>query len=543
MLISNREYNTDKLMALDLAQLLDQNQEEITDSWAAQIYSNASFHPEPRWLDNLKTITKQGLAALSAILTTESYDEMHTYLVTLSELALQDGFESSEVSGYLLLCKNAAMPVIMQTYPTDTLAACGLISALDDCLSWAVRHFNTLYSAEINQQIREQHKHITAMLQIKELTPEPLGFNEILHYIAEHIISALHVDHCDFYLVSEETSKLAPKVGIHRNYDKTRTAAFQNTPPDLTNDIFYCDILNQKQLVVCYDILEDPRINRELNLRMGTKSLLAVPLVIQGQVLAVAVTGTFSKYRTFTDDQLELVRNIMSAAALVIENARMHEKTRYMAMLEERERLAREIHDNLAQTLSIVNLQASHINNLLKRGETEQAQSFLTEMKNMVVEAHVDARDAIFSLRSGSKSMQEFIQTLHDYLEHYRSNYGVNTRLITPDDSAIVLPAETIIQLTRIIQEALTNVRKHAAASNVQVRLEQQSNQLRITIQDDGRGFDPLKLETASKDQVGLQVMRERTECLGGQMRVDTAPGQGTSISVRIPLTTQEMRH
>lgn len=543
MQIPNRPCDHLKRIDLALAYLLNHHQEEIAVSWAVQIYDSASFRPGIRWLDTLKHSTRQGVAALCAILTTETYDQMRAHLLTLTELMLQDGFESSEVTGFLLLCKNAVLPVIARAYSADAATVCQLIAALDGCLSWAVQNFNTLYRTKLNQHIREQRQHTVAILRTAPRPPAQPGFNDLLQDVAERMIVALRVNHCDFYLVSEATPKLAPKVGIHRSPDhQSRTAVFESTPPDITDDLFYYDMLNQKQVMVRYDILQDPGINRELNLKMGTKSLLAVPLIVEDQVLAVAVTGTFSTYRAFTDDQIELAQNIVGAATLVIENARRYEKVRYMAVMEERERLAREIHDNLAQTLSIVNLQASHIDTLLENGETGQAQVFLAEMKTMVAEAHTDARDAIFSLRTGPKSMQEFIQMLADYLERFRRNYDVNTRLlVAPNESAMRMPAETAIQLTRIIQEALTNIRKHAAASNIRVRLEQQSNQLLIDIEDDGQGFDPAKLETTRNEQVGLRVMRERTEDLGGQMHVATASGQGTSISVCIPLATQEM--
>lgn len=529
--------NINPALSSELARLLRQNHAEIATTWSQQIYIQASIHPEDQWLSKMKCTAERGLDALISILSHDSYDIMHTYLREVCEFALRHGVENGEVTASLLLCKDAMMPVVIREYEADMMLAFGLISAVDASLMWSVQHFNELYNAEIREQICEQQKQIGSMLQMgQEATSRP-GFNEILNYMAEGMINVLHINHCDFYVVSDETSLLMPKVGVNRTpLDQMRQALFLNYAPDTNDDPLYRSILDEKQLVVCDDFLADPRVNQEINLMMDTKSFLAVPLVTHGKVLAIAITGTFGRYRSFTQEQIQMAENIASTAALVIENTQMYEKARYTAMLEERERLAREIHDNLAQALSIVKLQTSHIDTLLKNDDKEQAQYFLGEMKSIVVEAHQDARDAIFSLRSSSTATQGLLERLQSYLDRYHEHYGLNTHLLPPDDLSISLPAETIVQLTRILQEALANVRKHAAAKNVWVRLQQKENALHINIQDDGQGFDPRKLDAGEGDHVGLQVMRERAEGLGGSLQIETIPGDGTTVTIFVPL-------
>ncbi|MAU08395.1 MAG: hypothetical protein CL607_01120 [Anaerolineaceae bacterium] len=523
--------------ALALAQLLDDHLDDVILSWARDIYNTASFHPEKQWMNILIESNRYAVSALAGALRSGSYDGLEVYLLDLCEQTIRTGFETSEVIGWLLQCKNAVMPVISRAYPTDTEPAFRLMAILDQYLSWLVQRFNALYSTEINRQLQEQHDRIISMLQMGEYPHEQLDLDHILKQIAERIISVLHVNHCDFYMTSEETNMLTPKIGISRvPHDHKRKELFLSYPPDGKEDPFYSDLIQNQKPVVRNDIFADPRINPDINIEMGTKSLLAVPLVTHGRVVAIAVTGTFNTYRAFTAEQVELAWDIARAAALVIENTQMYEKTRHMAVLQERERLAREIHDNLAQALSVVHLQASHIGTLLDTGDIEQAKSFLGQLREVLNEANVDARDAIISLRHGTTTIQEFKHTIRKYLERYQDNYGLETHLVASDEANVTLSAESIIQLTRIIQEALTNVRKHAAAKSVCVEFVETSNYLICRVRDDGKGFDPDQLQPDQYAHVGLQVMRERAESLGGRMEIETAADEGSCISFRIPL-------
>ncbi len=529
--------NNQEQRASELAELLDDHRSEIAATWSKLIYENASFHPDDLWLEQLVYSTKRGLEGLSCALTAGSYDELTEYLRDLSTTTMRSGFESSEVIEALLLCKDAVLPQISKVYAADTGAALAVTSTLDTCLRWIAGHFNSLHGTAMNRQMREQHERIVTMLKMGQCAPDALDLEEVLHYVAEGIIAAAQVDHCDFYLAYEDDGRLAPKAGIRRvPVPQVTDACFRANYPDIEADPLLNEVLRRKEPIAVYDVHNDPRLDPQVMNMMDTKSMLMVPLVTHDRVLGVAVTGTFSEYRAFTGDQIELVWDIARTAALVIENARLYDKIRYMAVLEERERLAREIHDNLAQALSVVNLQTSHIETLLQQGEVEQAQVFLSEMKHLVAEAHVDARDAIYSLRNGGSSVMAFIPALRSYLDRYRNTYGLDTQLITHDDRPILLPNEAIVQLTRIIQEGLTNVRKHADATEVRVELERHSDCLRIAIQDNGCGFDLQLLESTQDGGVGLQVMRERAECLGGRLEVQTAPGLGTTVIAWIRL-------
>lgn len=267
-------------------------------------------------------------------------------------------------------------------------------------------------------------------------------------------------------------------------------------------------------------------------------ALLSAPLTVKGvNIGALSVTN---KPEGFIERDIHIISLFADQAAIAIENARLHQQVRHMATVEERDRLARELHDNLSQSLGTLNLKASISDELLSGGQIAQAQASLLEMKQIAKETYTDVREAIFSLRTPASLELGLLPTLREYLTEYRMHYGVDVCLVVDNESLAEFPTDVGIQLLRIIQEALTNVRKHARASKAWVRFEQDGEQVRISVEDDGQGFDPAQVTGKGQQYFGLQIMRERAESVGGDLELDARPGQGTRLVIRVPLTPEE---
>jgi signal transduction histidine kinase len=221
--------------------------------------------------------------------------------------------------------------------------------------------------------------------------------------------------------------------------------------------------------------------------------------------------------------------------ALAVRNAQLYTQLSQMAVLEERYRLSREFHDGLAQTLGYLGLQSERLEQLLKEGLVETAVSESAEMRRSIRAAYVDVREAIDGLRLGMGAVGQFAARLREYTTEFTRQTGVHV-VFTAVPDQIDIPPDKALQLLRIAQEALTNVRKHAQADEVDVRLRQLDGELQLTIIDDGCGFpDSLPVERQYRSY-GLASMRERTESLGGTLTVATQPGQGTRITVAVPV-------
>lgn len=264
-------------------------------------------------------------------------------------------------------------------------------------------------------------------------------------------------------------------------------------------------------------------------------SALFMPLIRSDQLHGVVAVLT-KEERSFTDDEGRLLAHLAQQVVIAIENARLYQQVRYLAVLEERDRLAREMHDNLAQALGYLNLKETITGELLACGAVEQAQESLLEMKKITREAYTDTREAIFHLRNTVILGTDLEPMLNEYLAEYRAHYGLETRLVVDDASLVEFPPEVAIQLNRIIQEALTNIRKHAQATCAWVRFQRQGDQACIIIEDNGRGFDLAATQLDGKEHFGLQIMRERAESVGGNLEFDPRIGHGTRVIIHVPV-------
>jgi len=220
--------------------------------------------------------------------------------------------------------------------------------------------------------------------------------------------------------------------------------------------------------------------------------------------------------------------------------AQLLQHQRALAVLEERERLAREMHDSLGQVLGYVNTQAQAVRELLSRGQTTTADTHLARLADIAQDAQADVREYILSVKAAIAPEQGLIPTLKQYLGRFGENYGIHTELCVPETlEAGAFSPVVEVQLLRIIQEALHNVRKHANAHSVRVSIAAHADQAQVEVEDDGGGFDPAQLQDPGQ-HFGVRIMRERAQEVGGSLTVQSAPGRGTKVIVWVPLQPRQ---
>ena len=263
-------------------------------------------------------------------------------------------------------------------------------------------------------------------------------------------------------------------------------------------------------------------------------SFLAVPLV-RGERFLGLVEVMIRQPRSFRQADAQLLMRLAHHVVVAVENAQFYHQLRYLASLQERDRLAREMHDHLAQSLGYLNVRAAMADDLLSAGKHELALENLHELKRAAKIAYKDVREEIFNLRTAVTGPKNFFATLQDYLAEYRTYYGVNVELMVEAPQIFDFEPETGSQLLRIIQEALGNVRKHSGASYVRVHFHLEGDQVLACIEDNGQGFIPGQFADENGQHYGLQIMRERAESVGGSLSLDSQPGQGARVLVRVP--------
>ncbi|MBM2821587.1 MAG: sensor signal transduction histidine kinase [Thermoleophilia bacterium] len=286
--------------------------------------------------------------------------------------------------------------------------------------------------------------------------------------------------------------------------------------------------------LLAHDVADEPHLKRPPLAELGFRSFCAFPLTQRGQTLGVLLVADKSSTALSCDVERRLLEGIAEQVAVAIENARLHGRVLDEAVLEERERLGHELHDGLAQTLGYVNTQTLAIKKLLASGKREEAQAEVAEMETTARQVYTDVREAILGLRTSTGGLLESIRS---YVARFEGLAGIDVHLDVDEDvGTSSLPAATEIQVVRIVQEALANVRKHSHATSARVTIVVRDAELVIAVQDDGRGFRPDHQRRTGWPHFGLQTMRERAEAIGGRLELVSAPGEGTNVQVRVPL-------
>jgi signal transduction histidine kinase len=222
--------------------------------------------------------------------------------------------------------------------------------------------------------------------------------------------------------------------------------------------------------------------------------------------------------------------------------AQMIEDQKALLILQERQRLRREIHDGTGQIWSYVNLQIEAARSLVARNDLKQADQMLEKTADIIRSVHGQVRESIAGLQVTSETHPDFIKQVAEYLRWYSQNWEIKTELVIVDNPADDLFSPHVqLQLLRIIQEALTNARKHAQANLVQVRFRLYNQMAEIVIDDDGCGF-VLQQKTA-KSSYGLKIMEERAAEVGCRLLIKTALHAGTRVIIEIPFPEEGAGH
>lgn len=262
---------------------------------------------------------------------------------------------------------------------------------------------------------------------------------------------------------------------------------------------------------------------------------LALPLKMGSQLLGTLCAGS-NVDKPCGVEKRRLATQMANVAAVAIANGLLHDRAQALAALEERDLIAREMHDSLAQTLSYLSMKAQSAREQLRRRERQEVDAALAEIQQVADDTYVDVREAIVGLRVSARAAGGLKGALEEYLQKFSRQSGVPAQLEVQEGFPANQPLQVELQLVRVVQEALTNVRKHAHATNAWVKLERQDSVGRITVGDDGRGFVPTEAEGMPEGRYGIATMRERIAKIGGRLAVESEQGGGTTVTMTIPL-------
>jgi two-component system nitrate/nitrite sensor histidine kinase NarX len=258
-------------------------------------------------------------------------------------------------------------------------------------------------------------------------------------------------------------------------------------------------------------------------------SHIAAPLWVGERVIGALCVGN-SHQRAFPAENNKLLTKLANSAAIAIENARLYAKAERVATLEERQRIAAEIHDGISQTLSFFGLVLDQVVDLIEQGEREAALEKLEKMRTTIDQTTETVRASIANLWDKLPSQLSLQDCLKSLVDGFSKQHSVVVTWCDQLDSQLFIPRRDREQILRVTKEALLNAHNHASAEKIQVELKRNGSEYRLIVQDDGIGFDPQQITPADHDHFGLQIMQARANRIGGRLNIDTSPGEGTQV-------------
>jgi len=276
------------------------------------------------------------------------------------------------------------------------------------------------------------------------------------------------------------------------------------------------------------------------------------PIKSRGKLIGILALGRKQSNTIYSHEDIELVMSMASQAGIIIENARMFDSLRnqqlqveqllaqaVLAQEEERQRISVDLHDSVAQWLAAASYRAQTVNVLLSGDGNSEARSELAGMENTIDKSLKELRRVVVGLRPPALDELGLTHALRQSLENLEAD-GLGCKF-SEVGTPFRLPSNTEIAVYRVVQEALNNIRKHAHAGKVTLRLQFQEGKLLVEVGDNGKGFDLSQtLDSAiSVGRVGLLGMKQRAEMLGGDIKIKTGKGTGTAITLSLPIQHQ----
>ncbi len=293
-------------------------------------------------------------------------------------------------------------------------------------------------------------------------------------------------------------------------------------------------VLRDGQRLRLRDLTQDSRSGGLPDHHPPMHSLLAVPIICKGPFRGNLYLAEREHESEFSAEDEETLVRFATKAAIAIDNAYLHQRLRALAVAEERVRIAREMHDGMAQVLAYVNTKAQAVREYLHQNRGADAEAQLEQLAAAAREVYVDVREDILGLRTELRPDHSLEAALGEFLTRWKEQSGISTHLKI--EGEIRLPPIAELQLLRIIQESLTNVRKHARATRAEIEISQSDGKCVAIVSDDGTGFDPATKHRADFPRFGLAIMRERAESIDGKLELRSEPGKGTRVRIELPL-------
>ena len=372
-------------------------------------------------------------------------------------------------------------------------------------------------------ELERQNRQLSALYGMTAFLNKPNDIEALCRGFLQRVMDEFHAAAGSIRVLDPSGERLHIVVSLGFS------SALQESEHCMRTDACFCGEATQRGTMIIRDFRKLPRPEEIGCMRDGFQAVSVFQIVTPEATL-----GTFSLHfrerTTMSPRELQLLEVLGQHLGAALDNQRLSIKARQLAVAEERNLVAQGLHDSLAQGLNFLNLQTQMLGSAVQQRRWDEVEEIVPLLKTGVSESYQDVRELLqnFRTRLGEESLRKAVD---DTIGRFRRQTGLNVELHLDDRDGAPLHPDQQLQVLFILQEALSNVRKHAYASKVTVRIDNHRD-FGMSIRDDGEGYDPKEVAERSETHVGLSIMRERAARLGGQLQMCSAPGQGTEVSL-----------
>ena len=372
-------------------------------------------------------------------------------------------------------------------------------------------------------ELERQNRQLSALYGMTAFLNKPNDIEALCRGFLQRVMDEFHAAAGSIRVLDPSGERLHIVVSLGFS------SALQESEHCMRTDACFCGEATQRGTMIIRDFRKLPRPEEIGCMRDGFQAVSVFQIVTPEATL-----GTFSLHfrerTTMSPRELQLLEMLGQHLGAALDNQRLSIKARQLAVAEERNLVAQGLHDSLAQGLNFLNLQTQMLGGAVQQRRWDEVEEIVPLLKTGVSESYQDVRELLqnFRTRLGEESLRKAVD---DTIGRFRRQTGLNVELHLDDRDGAPLHPDQQLQVLFILQEALSNVRKHAYASKVTVRIDNHRD-FGMSIRDDGEGYDPKEVAERSETHVGLSIMRERAARLGGQLQMCSAPGQGTEVSL-----------
>jgi signal transduction histidine kinase len=499
-------------------------QPEISQAWINLIFKKI---PDPYGKlsrQELAISTSQGISAILDALTDGKTQAIDSYIEVLSKTRIRQDFSIQDITRALMLARQALVSYLREGMEDSSI----IEQDLDEVFQILISRFALHYAGALNQVLIEKQQQAHALSEENERLYLEARKNLVESQSLQRVMAALLQEHTLDEVLNIVCTEAISLTGSHGcTISLLETDGWLKPAFSLGEGSF-----SFNDAPIASPLLEMTLNTSQVGFTLEEDQgcLLVVPLRNKGKIIGTLTI--FNKSRQFSDEDLRIVGRFTDPAAIAIENARLYQQVERVAIIEERNRLARELHDSVTQSLYAVTLYAEAATRLLSSGDLSGANDNLKALSQTAQEAVKEMRLLIFELRPPVLEKEGLVAAIQARMEAVEGRAGLKTELVVNLHDRLTPEIEETYY--RIIQEALNNILKHSQAQKVSLTLIQESDRVILEIIDDGVGFDLASVN--EKGGFGLKSMSERAEKYNCKLKINSAPGKGTHIHMETRL-------